>query len=65
MSESIKSQAEILSKLGIETLNPMQKEALLAIGSHSDIVLLSPTGTGHFEIDDDWGISPGQNITLP
>ena len=46
MSESIKSQAEILSKLGIETLNPMQKEALLAIGSHSDIVLLSPTGTG-------------------
>jgi len=43
---SIKNQAEILSKLGIEKLNPMQEEAQLAISSSSEVILLSPTGTG-------------------
>ena len=37
---------EILQKMGIETLNPMQEEALEHISSQQDIVLLSPTGTG-------------------
>ena len=46
MSNSIKYQKEILNKLNIEKLNPMQKEARTAIDSSSDIVLLSPTGTG-------------------
>jgi len=46
MSYTIKTQDNILNKLGIEKLNPMQDEALLAITSSSDIVLLSPTGTG-------------------
>lgn len=46
MSEIIKNQKEILQKLGIENLNPMQEEAIKAIESNSDIVLLSPTGTG-------------------
>ncbi len=42
----LKSQQEILTKLGIEALNPMQEEALLGIQNSSDVVLLSPTGTG-------------------
>jgi superfamily II DNA/RNA helicase len=46
MQNAIKSQAEILSKLRIEKLNPMQEAAGLAIAKHSEIVLLSPTGTG-------------------
>jgi superfamily II DNA/RNA helicase len=46
MSKSIKSQKEILSKLGIEELNPMQVEAQLAIESSKEVVVLSPTGTG-------------------
>ncbi|MEQ9261623.1 MAG: DEAD/DEAH box helicase [Owenweeksia sp.] len=46
MSESIKSQEAILSKLGIEQLNPMQTAAQQAIGSSNEVVLLSPTGTG-------------------
>ena len=46
MSSPIKNQRNILNKLSIEKLNPMQEEALLAIHSHKDIVLLSPTGTG-------------------
>jgi superfamily II DNA/RNA helicase len=44
--EGIKSQSEILSKLGIEALNPMQEEALEKMGQSSEIILLSPTGTG-------------------
>ncbi|MEI7677751.1 MAG: DEAD/DEAH box helicase, partial [Bacteroidales bacterium] len=40
------NQQTILSKLGIETLNPMQNEAFSTIQSHSEVVLLSPTGTG-------------------
>lgn len=46
MANDIKSQKEILAKLGIATLNPMQEEALLAITSAPNTVLLSPTGTG-------------------
>ena len=46
MSKRLKNQAEILSKLGIEQLNPMQEEAHLAIHSSDNVVLLSPTGTG-------------------
>ncbi|WP_026967882.1 DEAD/DEAH box helicase [Algoriphagus terrigena] len=46
MSTPQKSQAEILAKLGIEQLNPMQLAAQKAIQSSSEIILLSPTGTG-------------------
>lgn len=46
MANTVKSQKEILSKLGIETLNPMQEEALLAITSSENTIFLSPTGTG-------------------
>lgn len=46
MSTSIKSQADILSKLGIDQLNPMQMEAQKAITSSNEVILLSPTGTG-------------------
>ena len=46
MSDTIKTQQNILDKLGIEQLNPMQEEALLAIQSNDEVVLLSPTGTG-------------------
>ena len=42
----MKSQKEILQKLGINKLNPMQEEANLAISSYSDVVILSPTGSG-------------------
>ncbi len=41
-----KNQAGILSKLGIERLNPMQEEAKLAIHASNEVILLSPTGTG-------------------
>jgi superfamily II DNA/RNA helicase len=46
MANDIKSQKEILAKLGITKLNSMQEEALLAITSAPNTVLLSPTGTG-------------------
>ncbi len=46
MSDTNKSQKEILDKLKIEKLNPMQMEAQLTIKSNTNIVLLSPTGTG-------------------
>jgi len=36
----------ILDKFGITALNPMQEEAREAIQTKSDVVLLSPTGTG-------------------
>ncbi len=39
-------QKKILSKLGIEVLNPMQNEALKTITSGNEVILLSPTGTG-------------------
>jgi len=41
-----KSQKDILAKLNIDALNPMQEEALLSINSTANTVLLSPTGTG-------------------
>ncbi|NQU35528.1 MAG: DEAD/DEAH box helicase [Bacteroidetes bacterium] len=46
MSSTIKNQQEILDKLNIKNLNPMQEEALLTIQSNPSTVLLSPTGTG-------------------
>ena len=46
MSIQRKNQKEILDKLMIENLNLMQKEALSIIQSNTNIVLLSPTGTG-------------------
>ncbi|MEM6686545.1 MAG: DEAD/DEAH box helicase [Bacteroidota bacterium] len=46
MSNIMKNQREILVKLGIEHLNEMQEEAKLAISSHPNTILLSPTGTG-------------------
>lgn len=42
----LKNQKNILEKLGIEALNDMQQEAQHAIHSKSEIVILSPTGTG-------------------
>ncbi|GHA30963.1 helicase [Salinimicrobium marinum] len=46
MSQQIKEQSEILEKLGIEKLNPMQEAAGLAITENPETILLSPTGTG-------------------
>lgn len=46
MISGIKTEAEILSKLGIERLNPMQIEAKTVIAKNEGTVLLSPTGTG-------------------
>lgn len=46
MSKTIKKEFAILTKLGIEQLNPMQQEAKLAIESLDEVMLLSPTGTG-------------------
>lgn len=46
MSNRVKDQKSILKKIKIEKLNPMQEEAHLAIQSSSEVVLLSPTGTG-------------------
>lgn len=46
MSKSYQLQQQILNKLGIAALNPMQDEAYLAIPSVDNTVLLSPTGTG-------------------
>jgi len=46
MANILKNQQSILLKMGIEKLNPMQEEAAVVIGANSDIVLLSPTGTG-------------------
>lgn len=46
MSMQKKDQKEILHKLGIEQLNQMQIDAHEAILSNTEIILLSPTGTG-------------------
>ena len=46
MSKSYQLQQQILNKLGIKELNPMQDEAYLAIPAVDNVVLLSPTGTG-------------------
>ena len=46
MPEKLKTQQQILSKLNIKALNPMQEEALEVILNHDDTILLSPTGSG-------------------
>lgn len=46
MSKSKKNLKQILQKLGIDSLNPMQEEAKFTIHSESNVILLSPTGTG-------------------
>ena len=46
MANTIKDQSEILEKMGIAKLNPMQEEACEVIGANANVVLLSPTGTG-------------------
>lgn len=46
MSSIQKNQQEILEKLGIEMLNPMQEKAKFTIHSNPETILLSPTGTG-------------------
>ena len=46
MANTIKDQQDILAKLNILTLNPMQEEAISIIESNTNTILLSPTGTG-------------------
>ncbi len=46
MANNIKAQQEILEKLKIYSLNPMQEEALDVIKNNANTILLSPTGTG-------------------
>jgi len=46
MAISRKNQEEILTKLGIEKINQMQEDAQKAISSNTEVILLSPTGTG-------------------
>lgn len=46
MLKATKNRDQILKKLGIESLNDMQKEAQHAIHSNTEVMLLSPTGTG-------------------
>ncbi|WP_299674652.1 DEAD/DEAH box helicase [uncultured Tenacibaculum sp.] len=46
MASSIKNQQDILAKLNINELNPMQKEAVTVIEKSTNTMLLSPTGTG-------------------
>ena len=42
----MKNQQDILSKLNIDALNPMQEDAIAVISSSVNSILLSPTGTG-------------------
>jgi superfamily II DNA/RNA helicase len=46
MANIIKDQQDILEKLKIYALNPMQEEAIAVIEKTANTVLLSPTGTG-------------------
>ncbi len=46
MTNSIKNQVEILQKMGINALNPMQSQAIDTIDSSANVLILSPTGTG-------------------
>ncbi len=46
MANHIKGQEEILKKLNIVQLNPMQEEAIATINKNDSTILLSPTGTG-------------------
>ncbi|MBS9778138.1 MAG: DEAD/DEAH box helicase [Gammaproteobacteria bacterium] len=41
-----KTQADILKKLNISTLNSMQRQAISVIDAAANTILLSPTGTG-------------------
>ena len=46
MANTIKSQEDILKKLNIQQLRPMQEEALTVISEANNTILLSPTGSG-------------------
>jgi superfamily II DNA/RNA helicase len=46
MIQKVKSKAEMLAKLGIKGLNPMQKEVQQVLKTSEDTILLSPTGSG-------------------
>ncbi|WP_296312298.1 DEAD/DEAH box helicase family protein, partial [Winogradskyella sp. UBA3174] len=46
MANNIKAQQDILEKLNIYELNPMQVAAIEAIEENDKTILLSPTGTG-------------------
>jgi len=46
MANTIKEQQDILAKLNIHALNPMQEEAISVIETTTNTILLSPTGTG-------------------
>jgi superfamily II DNA/RNA helicase len=46
MANSIKQEQDILKKLQIAALNPMQQEAISIIYNNPNTILLSPTGTG-------------------
>ena len=46
MGNIVKEQQEILDKLKIHQLNPMQEEALESIEKNANTILYSPTGTG-------------------
>ncbi len=46
MANSMKDQQDILTKLNIHELNPMQHEAIAVIETTTNTILLSPTGTG-------------------
>ena len=46
MANIIKEQQDILTKLNIHMLNPMQEEAISVIERTANTILLSPTGTG-------------------
>ena len=46
MQRKTKDEKAILNKLGIEALNPMQQKAAETIHQNSEVILLSPTGTG-------------------
>jgi len=46
MANLIKQQQDILTKLNIHLLNPMQEEAISVINNTTNTILLSPTGSG-------------------
>ena len=46
MNTSLQDTSQLSAKLGVTTLNPMQKHAIAAIHEKPEVVLLSPTGTG-------------------
>ena len=46
MANQIKERQDILAKLNIHELNPMQVEAIAVIEKNTNTILLSPTGTG-------------------